>query len=383
VGADPAGRLDAVAAGSFVVPELVDPASFVGWADVERLLGAPGVRGNLNRDSRRIHDAPLATVAGSLAAGETLQLQDTERGCARLALLCAELQRRVAEGPVGANLYLSAQPGQAGLRPHRDLVDAVVVQVLGEKCWTVWEPVDIPPGDLLAETFWDPGGSGGRVAVETVLGPGDVLFLRRGDPHGAVCVSGPSLHLTIGLHRRTGQDVLDLLAVIGRRQGRFAASPPAGPSRGGWLAGQLAEIAGWVDRLDPGELASGLDESGRARFDDAGGASVDGTLLGCWPQLRLTSGAIDGHDLVLASPSLLTGRVSPSLVRVGGEGGVPVTAIEGELATLLRSRGGRPITVDGLGAALDQSPVATARCLRRLAGEGLVLVQKGGPPCRS
>ena len=57
---------------------------------------------------------------------------------------------RTASHHVQANAYLSP-PNAAGLNPHRDLHDVIVVQLEGDKCWDVegLGEVRLGEGDVL------------------------------------------------------------------------------------------------------------------------------------------------------------------------------------------------------------------------------------------
>lgn len=102
------------------------------------------------------------------------------------------------------NLYASSKP-QRGLGLHWDAHDVLVVQVAGHKSWTVYEPTrryplfrDIEPNAYTPD----------KVRLETLMQPGDMLYVPRGWWHDVVAVDEPSLHLTIGFASSTGADYL-------------------------------------------------------------------------------------------------------------------------------------------------------------------------------
>jgi len=104
------------------------------------------------------------------------------------------------------NAYLSFSKGGA-FKPHWDIHDSLVVQVHGNKRWRVWDaqvPYPIEIADRLSV-------NASAHDQEVEMGPGDVLFIPRGDPHSAAVSSGHSVHLTIALFSRTGLNLLDQL----------------------------------------------------------------------------------------------------------------------------------------------------------------------------
>ncbi len=373
LGCDGTSHLERLSGESFLLRGLVDPDCVIGWGDIEQLIDAPGVRANLNRNSRRIHQVNPGLIGPGLADGETLQIQDSERACLRLGLLCAELQRRIGEGPVGCNIYLSTRTGRPGLQPHRDQIDAIIVQLVGRKEWTIWDPEGIPPDHILRETFWAVPPDGGRVALAKVLEPGDVLFVKRGAPHRAVCATGPSLHLTVGVHRLNTQDILNILATEAEHCGALCRSADrlrggeSAPGRVAWLTTQLEAIQAWIAQVDPMALSVAVGRLSRSRFDDRGQPSAAPHIKGQWPALRLLSGAgrIDPADLVLASPALSTARLVGSTMALHDEDPTKLTAKERDLLSFILHLGGRPIRVAGMAERLQWSQQHTISLLEK------------------
>ncbi len=102
------------------------------------------------------------------------------------------------------NLYLSP-PGAAAFAPHYDTHDVLVLQIHGEKEWTLFEgPAPVP-----ATRRFDPDVDECGAAVETfLLEAGDVCYVPRGLVHRAAATTGASLHVTLGLHWVSTIDVL-------------------------------------------------------------------------------------------------------------------------------------------------------------------------------
>lgn len=126
--------------------------------------------------------------------------------------LCATLES-FFECVVGANTYLTP-PSSQGFAPHFDDIDAFICQVQGRKRWRVYGPrpdghdtlprassIDFNQEDLVDTP----------VLIDTVLEPGDMLYLPRGAIHQADCPGSDecadvdkaaSLHVTISAYQK-------------------------------------------------------------------------------------------------------------------------------------------------------------------------------------
>ncbi|MYV40155.1 cupin [Streptomyces sp. SID1328] len=147
------------------------------------------------------------------ADGATLVLQALQRTWAPAGELCAALSAELGH-PVQANAYITP-PQSQGFDDHYDVHDVFVVQIQGSKRWLVHEPVHRDP---LRDQPW----TGHRAAVadaaegpayiDTVLEPGDVLYLPRGWLHAARAKGEVSVHLTLGVHVWTRYALAEQLA---------------------------------------------------------------------------------------------------------------------------------------------------------------------------
>lgn len=126
-----------------------------------------------------------AKVTDLVADGATLVLQSLHRTRSSVGRFAADLEAE-ASHPVQANAYLTPA-GAAGLAPHADRHDVIVLQLHGTKSWGV-------------------EGLG-----EITLTPGDTLYIPAGGEHRAEAQASASLHLTIGLLRVTHRAVLERL----------------------------------------------------------------------------------------------------------------------------------------------------------------------------
>jgi ribosomal protein L16 Arg81 hydroxylase len=150
-----------------------------------------------------------AKVLAEFASGATIVLQ----GLHRLWPPLIDFVRCMVDDlghPAQANAYITP-PSSRGFDPHYDVHDVFVLQASGRKHWTVHEPVHTDPlasqpwtdhRDAIAQRVTD------ESVIDTVLGPGDALYLPRGWVHSARALGALSIHLTIGVSATTGMDVL-------------------------------------------------------------------------------------------------------------------------------------------------------------------------------
>ena len=144
-------------------------------------------------------------VLAMLADGATLVLQALHRTWPPLVDFAAALSAELGH-PVQINAYITP-PQNQGFAPHYDVHDVFVLQVRGPQA------LDHPRAggrDPLADQPWEGyrdagGGAGGRVEplIDTVLEPGDALYLPRGTIHAAQALGETSIHLTVGVHPLT------------------------------------------------------------------------------------------------------------------------------------------------------------------------------------
>jgi ribosomal protein L16 Arg81 hydroxylase len=120
----------------------------------------------------------------------------------------AEDFERVLHESVQVNMYAGWRE-QQGFNRHCDTHDVVVLQLFGRKYWRVYEggrphPLknDIAPNSEPPQ----------KLAWEGMLEDGDVLYLPRGWWHEASGVGELTLHLTFGIHQRTGVNLMHWLA---------------------------------------------------------------------------------------------------------------------------------------------------------------------------
>ncbi|MGB7983040.1 MAG: cupin domain-containing protein [Candidatus Nanopelagicales bacterium] len=149
-------------------------------------------------------------VLAELAAGSTLVLQGLHRTWLPLAEFTRALVADLGH-PCQVNAYITPASSR-GFDPHYDVHDVFVLQIHGEKHWTIHEPVHPDPlrsqpwsqrsAQVAARAEQDP-------VIDATFRPGDALYLPRGWIHSATALGGTSIHLTIGIPTYTRHDIVE------------------------------------------------------------------------------------------------------------------------------------------------------------------------------
>lgn len=148
------------------------------------------------------------TIWRQFADGATIVLQALQRTWAPVGDFSGALAEELGH-PVQANAYITP-PQNRGFDDHYDVHDVFVLQIEGTKRWIIHEPVHESP--LRDQPWTDRRGAvaeaaAGPAAIDTVLAPGDCLYLPRGWLHAAQAQGEVSIHLTLGVHVWTGYAV--------------------------------------------------------------------------------------------------------------------------------------------------------------------------------
>jgi ribosomal protein L16 Arg81 hydroxylase len=200
-------------------------ASIFPWATINQLIASDVLpaervrvlRANVDllpamyRDTDGTQRLSARRLQALLRQGVSLIINDLGDLVPQLGRLSDAIERRLGQR-VWVNAYLSFGRGNA-LKAHWDGHDVLVLQVHGKKRWRSYgTPIPFPV------VHHNPGSNfGTTVAWEGELGPGDLLYLPRGEVHDATVDAGNSVHLTIGIESLTGVDF------FGRLAGRIAS----------------------------------------------------------------------------------------------------------------------------------------------------------------
>lgn len=177
-----------------------------GWADLTHLLNVspiphPTMRLSLKGELLEAAD-PIAVVA-QCRAGATMIINTIHLFDEKIGRFAAQLARELGE-PVNVNMYLS-QPSKPAFNRHYDIHDVFILQIAGKKGWSVYEPtVTFPLFEMKFHGATPPT----EPRLQTILSPGDILYIPRGHWHEATAADEQSLHLTVGIDAHTGIDFL-------------------------------------------------------------------------------------------------------------------------------------------------------------------------------
>lgn len=312
--------------------------------------------------------------------GATLVLQGLHRTWAPVRELSQSLAADLGH-PVQANAYITP-PQNQGFADHYDVHDVFVLQVHGEKRWTLREPVHLDP--LRDEPWTDRREAVEERAahaayLETTLRPGDCLYLPRGWIHSARALGGTTAHVTLGVHAWTRHHLAEILLDRARGRvgqvGQVRTSLPVGldPTDPDSLAGDVeAAREALLDALRDlpvAEVAEVLRARSRATQRPAALAPLaqlaeaerldTGTVLRLREHLMLDvlPGVEGGEQVILSSRA---GRVT-----------IPAA----HLPAVDRLVSGEPVTVAELADAAVLGPAEGLRLARTLVRRGVAVVQ--------
>ncbi|MGA5820225.1 JmjC domain-containing protein [Kitasatospora sp. NPDC094028] len=222
------GELDAVLRGGLLRVPYVEMVQGGEVVAPERFCTARTVAGR-----REEGWADPGRIAALLAEGATLLLPQLDQWHAPVRELATDIAHHL--GRRTEAFCFATGAGRRGLDVHRDDADVLVVQLAGEKEWTVHAAP--------ADGRWRPGlaPEPGPVALHTVLAPGEVLYVPRGAPHAATGRQGLSVHLSFTV-REVGTGRLH--AAVGEFLAAGASPGAAGDAAGGPGGGDLPERPG-------------------------------------------------------------------------------------------------------------------------------------------
>ena len=158
----------------------------------------------------------------SCQSGATLIINEVHKLIPEIAHFAAAIKSDLGYANQ-VNAYCS-WPEKQGFSSHYDTHEVFILQVDGIKQWYVFEDtIKYPLKDQKSSSFPPPET---EAYLSCILHPGDVLYIPRGHWHYAVACEEPSLHLTLGIHCKTGIDFLEWLVSELREQSDWRKSLP-------------------------------------------------------------------------------------------------------------------------------------------------------------
>ena len=246
----------------------------------------------------RLKGANLARV---LREGATLVLDAVDELSAPVEEIAKGLELLFHER-VQVNLYAGWQTSR-GFDLHWDDHDVFILQVTGRKRWSVYGQTRPYP---LVNDIEKASKPEHEPLWEGTLEDGDLLYIPRGWWHVAVPLAEPTLHLTVGVHNRTGLDFLRWLAERVRASETFRRDLPRLASTG--------ERAAHNARLRE-ELLAAWDDSAIESFYQDLDARAE-------PRARVSLPWIAMPDAAPPEASTVVRLLAPRPFRLEAEGGV-------------------------------------------------------------
>jgi len=240
-------------------------------------------------------------LARALREGATLVVDAVDELSDPLEELARGLELFFREH-VQVNLYAGWETSR-GFDLHWDDHDVFILQVSGRKRWSVYGQTRPYP---LVNDIEKASRPTHAPVWEGTLADGDLLYIPRGWWHVAEPLAEPTLHLTVGVHNRTGLDLLRWLAERLRASEAFRRDLPRFAPAG--------ERAAHAARLRE-ELLDAWDETLVERFFEEMDARAPAR-----PRVELPWLATPGAPL--PAPSSLVRLLAPRPLRLEATGGV-------------------------------------------------------------
>jgi hypothetical protein len=307
-------------------------------------------------------------VTRLFADGTTIVLQALHRLWPPIIEFAGALARELGH-PIQVNAYVTP-PSSRGFDAHYDIHDVFVLQLAGEKRWIVHEPVHEWP--LRSQPWTQRRRQVERAVAETtptidtVLRPGDALYLPRGFLHSAEALGDVSAHLTVGIHVVTRQALVEALVAAAEDEAGLRQALPVGldPTSAEALAEDLEAtidvLTASLRSVDPESVAAWLAASLATATKPSPIAPLEQTAAA----VRLTpSTRVHLRPGIQARFEDTGGR---AVLRLPGET-LEVDADEADAVTALLD--GEPWRVD----ALPGQPESVADLVRRLLVRGVVV----------
>lgn len=179
-----------------------------------------------------------------LAKGASLVLNDIDALTPGLVSVARVLEDAL-DTKVQANLYCSWKAHKAFLS-HMDTHDVFAVHVEGRKQWLVYEgraehPINHPMFKGVPQEVIDK--AKGKVLMDIVMEPGDLLYIPRGQYHDALAESGGTVHIAFGATSVIGIDIVTALIEAAVHDPLLRANLPRRAEGEDVLAAHLEQLA--------------------------------------------------------------------------------------------------------------------------------------------
>lgn len=158
-------------------------------------------------DEKVLEEGENANLSKWCQEGATIIINGVHKRLPEITKFTEEVKYDLGCG-AQVNAYCS-WPGKQGFTSHYDTHEVFILQVDGSKKWYVFSnTIKYPLPEQKSVSLTPPNA---EPYLTCTLNPGDVLYIPRGHWHYAIAVDQPSLHLTLGVHGKTGIDFLEWL----------------------------------------------------------------------------------------------------------------------------------------------------------------------------
>ena len=178
---------------------------------------------------------------------------------------------------VGSNAYLTPGGDSQGFAPHYDDIEAFILQLEGRKRWRVYPPPNkaetLPR--FSSRDYTEEDMEGTAPVIDTVLEPGDILYMPRGWIHqahtppsrGGAGDGGHSLHLTASaMQQWAWADLLDI--IMPEALEAATASETSTSLRQGLPRNFVNYMGAMYDTSNDDDAPEGLKQAGSAKGDE-------------------------------------------------------------------------------------------------------------------
>ena len=198
----------------------------------------------VGHDGHKVMQPSSALLNDWLGKGASLVLNDIDVLTPDLAGVARVLEDAL-DTKVQANLYCSWKAHKA-FKSHMDTHDVFAVHVEGRKRWLVYEgraetPINHPAFKSLSQEAIEK--AKGKVLMDIVLEPGDLLYIPRGQYHDALAESGGTVHIAFGATSVIGLDIVSALIEAAVHDPLLRANLPRAADGEGALAAHLGLLA--------------------------------------------------------------------------------------------------------------------------------------------
>jgi ribosomal protein L16 Arg81 hydroxylase len=198
----------------------------------------------------------MERILSDMREGHTLILDAVHQHNPKLVQMCQMLTAETGF-LFQTNIYLTPPNGK-GFTPHWDNHDVFIMQVLGSKHWKVEQTRRCLP--MKNANIEEEGREMRGEFHEFTLQQGDTCYIPRGVVHAAECGAEPSMHITLGIHPTTFDELLfSAIKLLVNADEELRLSLPIGYHKGDG-AGIVSRLESALRRtVDPAFLAQVLD----------------------------------------------------------------------------------------------------------------------------